>query len=364
MNRQSYTISTLQDMEQAVEAWGILPLFRNEIPGFSIEEHAAPEAWYSNESDDWKIWNWKGPVIRDTGCAYGKFLGGKAVFISRKWFPDFANWRRDGYDFDARYEDELAPYTDKVLFDLLEQKAPVLSTELKKAGNYRKGGNRGFDTIITRLQAQCYVLTSDFVYRKDRFGRDYGWGLAVYSTPEKFMGKAFTDAVYRREPEESYARVLAHLRKLLPEVREDVLARFLRSGYAGSAGKLRTGGVKSWLVPSNPKYFDVVTEFRRREVISWKQGNDNIQVGDLIYLYVGAPYSAILFRAEVTEKDIPYNGKAEYVNIRKLMRIRRLDEYSPERLCRKVLGNYGIVSVRCTRSMPADLERDLLAGKI
>ena len=228
MNRQSYTISTLQDMEQAVEAWGILPLFRNEIPGFSIEEHAAPEAWYSNESDDWKIWNWKGPVIRDTGCAYGKFLGGKAVFISRKWFPDFANWRRDGYDFDARYEDELAPYTDKVLFDLLEQKAPVLSTELKKAGNYRKGGNRGFDTIITRLQAQCYILISDFVYMKDKHGQSYGWGVAEYSTPEKFMGADFSEHVYERSPEESRARLLDYLARLLPGASEKELKRFLK----------------------------------------------------------------------------------------------------------------------------------------
>ena len=79
-------IRTLQDLEEAVEAFGILPLFRNAIPGFSIEEHVAKEAWFESEEG---VWEWKGPVIRDTGCAYGKFLGNKAVFISREFFPDF-----------------------------------------------------------------------------------------------------------------------------------------------------------------------------------------------------------------------------------------------------------------------------------
>ena len=111
----NYTIKTQKDLEKAVEAYGILPLFRNAIPGFSVEEHTVPEAWFSGEEG---VWEWKGPVIRNTGCAYGKFFGNKAVFISMDWFPDFANYRRDGYDFDARFEDGLASYKDRTLYKL------------------------------------------------------------------------------------------------------------------------------------------------------------------------------------------------------------------------------------------------------
>ncbi len=32
------------------------------------------------------------------------------MYVSAKWFPDFANYRRDGYDFDARFEDGLASF--------------------------------------------------------------------------------------------------------------------------------------------------------------------------------------------------------------------------------------------------------------
>ena len=222
-------IRTKKDLEDAVEEYGFLPLFANSVPGFSVEEHAVPEIWYSPGSDDWAVWEWKGPVIRETGCAYGKFLEKKSVFISREWFPDFANWRRDGYDFDARWDDGLASYADRDLYELLDKHAPVVSTALKKAGGYGgKSGRKGFETSVTRLQAQGYILISDFVYPRAQDGHRYGWGLAQYSTPERFFGPSFRETVYCRTPEESYERILRHLRTVLPEADERLIRKILK----------------------------------------------------------------------------------------------------------------------------------------
>lgn len=220
-----FTIKTKSDLVEAVNRFGFLPFFANPIKGFSVEEHTIPELWFTEEEGPWE---WKGPVIRETGCAYGKFFGKKAAYISREWFPDFANYRRDGYDFDARFDDELASYQDKKLFELIEANAPVLSKNLKQMGNYKKGGNKGFDTTITRLQAQCYVIISDFTYMRDKNGQQYGWGVAEYSTPEHFMGTHFTKNVYCLTPEEAYQKVFAHLQKLLPDVGADALRKFLK----------------------------------------------------------------------------------------------------------------------------------------
>ncbi len=224
MADMNFTIASKDDLIRAVGDLGFLPLFRNSIPGFSVEEHASPQAWFSDEPG---IWEWKGPVIREAGCAYGKFFEGKAAFISAEWYPDFANHRRDGYDFDARYEEGLASYRDRRLCDLLKIHAPVLSKALKRAGNYKKGGSTGFDASMTRLQAQGYAIISDFVYMIDRYGRPYGWGVAEYSTPEIFFGDAFSQRVYMRGPEESHARILAHLKEILPGAGEDALNKFL-----------------------------------------------------------------------------------------------------------------------------------------
>ena len=229
MEGLDFIVRTMDDLTEAVERFGILPLFRNSMPGFSVEEHAARACWYTAGTGEWKIWDWKGPVIRETLCAYGKFFEKKACFVSREVFPDLANYRRDGYDFDARFDDGLASRKDLELYELIDKNAPVLSKAVKAMGNYRKGGHTGFETSIARLQRQCYVVVSDFVYSMDRYGRPYGWGAAEYSTPEKLFGEAFTSAVYRRSPKESGQIVLERLSRLMPKTDEKTLQKFLDS---------------------------------------------------------------------------------------------------------------------------------------
>ena len=224
-----FIIDSIDDLKMLIDELGFVPFFENEIEGFSIEEHMAPGHWYDDSTDGfWDAWEWKGPVIRETQCAYGKFLRGKAMYISSKWFPDFANYRRDGYDFDARYEDGLASFGDKELYVLLDANAPILSKPLKKLGNYGSKGKKGFDSSITRLQKQCYVIISDFRYATDKSGNEYGWGIAEYSTPEKFMGKRFINNVYKRTPEESYERLVRHFKKILPGIEDKWIEKMLK----------------------------------------------------------------------------------------------------------------------------------------
>ncbi len=224
MSNFDFLIRTQRDLERAVDEYGFLPFFKNSIPGFSVAEHVAPEAWFGSEEG---VWEWKGPVIRAIGCGYGKFFEKKAAFVSREWFCDFANYRRDGYDFDSLFEEGLAPYGDRDLFRLIDEHGPISTARLKRMGNYGKQGRKGFDTVITRLQAQCYAVISDFVYLEDRFGMPYGWGMAQYATPERVMGESFRAHVYDREPEESRERILDHLQSLFPEAERKKLEKFL-----------------------------------------------------------------------------------------------------------------------------------------
>ena len=223
-----FVITSKAGLIAAIEEYGFLPFFANSIEGFSVEEHIAPACWWHGETGEWQAWEWKGPVIRETGCAYGKFFEKKACYVSPEWFSELANYRRDGYDFDARYDDGLAAFRDKQLYDLVEANAPIISKDLKRCGNYKKGGNKGFDTIITRLQAQCYVTISDFVYLKDRFGNPYGWGVAEYSTPEIMMGERFTEHVYRSSPAQSYEKILAHFCRLFPHESIETIKKFIK----------------------------------------------------------------------------------------------------------------------------------------
>lgn len=219
-------IHSADDMIRLVESIGFLPFFANHIPGFSVEECCPGELWFAEGVDG--PWEWKGPTARSGRCIYGKLFGNKAGFVSRGWFPDFANFRRDGYDFDARYDDGLASRKDKSIFDTISEHGALLSKELKDLCNYRRGGNKGFDTVITRLQMQTYISIANFVYMKDKHGQTYGWGVAEYSTPDQQFGYDFVTSAYKRKPTESKQRIAAHLKTVLPDVRDEEILKLIK----------------------------------------------------------------------------------------------------------------------------------------
>ncbi len=219
-------LKSAEDIIKLTEEIGFLPFFANGIEGFSVEENCPGELWFSGEVDG--PWEWKGPIARDGRCVYGKFFAGKAGFVSREWFPVLANYRRSGYDFDARWDDGLASKKDKDVYDLICKNGVIISKEIKRALNYRKNGNTGFETVITRLQMQTYVNTADFVYMRDKNGSAYGWGVAEYTTPEKMFGADLITKEYSRDPVESREIIKKHLEKTLGHPEEKLLLKLIK----------------------------------------------------------------------------------------------------------------------------------------
>ena len=221
-------IRSREDMERLIETFGFLPFFTNTIPGFSLEEHTPAQLWYNGSvdgRDDWPVWDWKGPVASSGSCMYGKFFQKKAGFIGREWIPDFLNVRRNGMTFDEWYEEGLIFYKDKALLDTVRTYGSILTRHLKMQCNYRKGGNTGFETVVTRLQMQGWLCISDFVYRLDKFGKEYGWGVALYTTPEAQFREEIASCP--RTPSESRERILDHLFALLPHADRQQLNKML-----------------------------------------------------------------------------------------------------------------------------------------
>jgi len=217
----SSSIASPAALDAAARELGFLPFFKNSIPGFSIAERTPPELWFAGDVDG--PWEWKGPVIRMGNCAYGKFFKGKAVYVSLDWLPDLVNYRRDGYDFDARCEDGLASWHEKRIYETLSAAGSLRSRELKNDCGYGKEGIKGFDQIMTRLQMQTYVCVQDFEYDLDRHGAPYGWGVARYTTPEALYGRRLVRSAYRRSPEESLKRIVEHLKSVLPADEKAIL---------------------------------------------------------------------------------------------------------------------------------------------
>lgn len=116
---------------------------------------------------------------------------------------------------------------------------------------------------------------------------------------------------------------------------------------------------KEWLIPANPKFYDVLQAFDNADEIEWKQGS-GIKAGDTVYMYVAAPVSAILFRCKVTETDIPYDYADKNLTINALMKVKLQKRYRPDQFTFDVLKEeYGIFAVRGPRGIPNSLSAAL-----
>jgi len=217
---KSPIIRSKEDVVRYVNEVGFLPFFRNHIEGFSLEEIVEPEYWYDSFGDGelkWQAWSWREEIALDKSAAYGKFFRGKAGFISKELFPDFCNYRRHGYDYDALYDDGLMKRSDKEIVDYLVKTGPILTSQMKKELGFGKDGKKGFDSIVTRLQMQTYIGVTEFKYKvASKTGETYGWGVAVLDTAENCWGKELCTAAYKNEPEESLERLLERLSYSLP----------------------------------------------------------------------------------------------------------------------------------------------------
>ncbi|MBQ1382644.1 MAG: hypothetical protein IIY73_01910 [Solobacterium sp.] len=218
-------IRTQEDLENLIEEWGFVPFFENEIEGFSIKEQVDPKLWFTDEPG---VWEMKGPIAVKGRCAYGKFFGKKAGFVSKKWFADLLNYRRDGYDFDSLCDEGRVPEKDREIVDLLNEYHVLTTKEIKPMLGYSRNGRKGYDTVITRLQMETYVTVKNFVYAVDRKGEFYGWGIAQYTTPEEVFGRKYIEKAYKRSPEESLQRMIRQIRKIRPGVSVDAVRQFLK----------------------------------------------------------------------------------------------------------------------------------------
>lgn len=219
-------IRTVRALEDYVNQLGFLPLFKNEIDGFSVEEHTyGPDWWSDNEEID--PWEWRKLIAAGGRIAYGKFFNNKAGYISLDWLPVFANWRRDGYDFDARWEDEKASHRQKKLMDLFLHSEELYSFEMKELGGFGKGGEKNFEGTLTSLQMQTYLVVRDFRQRKNKAGIPYGWGIALYTTPELLWGSDLISSGYSEAPEVSKQKILEHIKKLYPNASDAEVKKVL-----------------------------------------------------------------------------------------------------------------------------------------
>ena len=164
-------IHTVEEATIYINEVGFLPLFKNEIPGFSLEERTVPEYWWCDDPER-DPWMWRTIIARKHDIVYGKF------------------------------------------FD-------------KKAG-FGKDGEKGFDGAIASLMMQMYLCNCDFKKRVNKRGRAYGWDVAVYSSIEHIYGYDHVTSCYREDPQESWNRIVNHIHEIYPIATDQQIRKVLK----------------------------------------------------------------------------------------------------------------------------------------
>jgi predicted DNA-binding protein (MmcQ/YjbR family) len=134
------------------------------------------------------------------------------------------------------------------------------------------------------------------------------------------------------------------------------ICSLLDMSYEITAGVRKTGNrmrISRWLVPANPKFYDIekAVSQSRDGTFLWKQSS-HIQPGDIVYIYVAAPVSAVLYRCRAEEVNIPYAYADKNVRMSHVMKLKLLQQYDRRKFNLAFLKECGVAFIRGPRSIP------------
>lgn len=119
-----------------------------------------------------------------------------------------------------------------------------------------------------------------------------------------------------------------------------------------SCNAIHVDGFSNWIIPCNVDKYDVISAFNEFEEVEWHYTpqTQKICVGDKVYIYVGKPYSRIMYKCSVVKTNITsreiddkkfIKGEFSFANER-CFRIKLIRKIGDLRLSLTALNNNGI----------------------
>lgn len=220
-------IKTSEELSAFINKVGFLPLFKNQVIGFSVEELTLASNWWAGIPQE-DPWQWREVIAEEGQIAYGKLFCNRAGFISKEWYPLFAAYRRNGYDFDSRYEDGLSSYRSKKIMDVMTECEVLPSNEIKTIAGFGKGGEKGFEGVMSILQMQTYITVRSFQRRSNKKNEEYGWPVANFCLSERLFGEDYVRSLYQLSIQEAKSRIIEQVKLHFPEAEYIDIERVIR----------------------------------------------------------------------------------------------------------------------------------------
>lgn len=111
-----------------------------------------------------------------------------------------------------------------------------------------------------------------------------------------------------------------------------------------------------WIRAANVEKYDVIGAFKKYSYIDWTKSGFSIKVNDVVYIYVSAPYSRIMYKT-ICVKDNVIGGEIfddiefwsnpkEFDRTKEHVRLEIVSEISSERLSLKTLNELKLIKAR------------------
>lgn len=124
-----------------------------------------------------------------------------------------------------------------------------------------------------------------------------------------------------------------------------------------------------WIITCNVNAYNVEGAFDKLDTIDWKQST-YVEKGDIVYIYVGAPESAIKYKCQAIEVELPKStiddsefvlDGSNYENYGRYMRLHLLAKYDNPLLGRNQLTENGLKTVQGPSKVNSQLSEYLFS---
>ena len=103
---------------------------------------------------------------------------------------------------------------------------------------------------------------------------------------------------------------------------------------------------REWIIPANPKYYDIVNAFNDTDTIIWNK-TYNYMIHDIVYIYITEPYAYIMFKCVISYLD------------EEIIKLKLIKRYNDNEFTFEKLKECGVKSVRSPRGITNKLSEVL-----
>jgi hypothetical protein len=179
-------VSTYEEACHEIEQLGIVPL-SNFIPGHpSLVSMTQEAAWHTGTSTD--PWLWRDRFAGEGVAAYGRFLAGKPILISREIFPLVRRLLAPSETVADRYAAGILARPALRIYECVRENEGIDVKALRKlTGMQAASDKRAFETSLTDLQSTADLVISGISERLNERGNKSGWNSTCYMLADHWM---------------------------------------------------------------------------------------------------------------------------------------------------------------------------------